>query len=193
MPIFSKQNKAQLFFDGLSSLYDVINPLVYPSSMRDELLSHVEGERILDFGVGTGYTTGKFAGAVGIDLSMKMMRRAKDYRGQLMRADILRPPFKGERFDTIISAGSFYYLPDPREGLKSFHYLLRDGGIVLILSPNTALSLFKPLIHIYTHQDYNNFFNETGFSSEIVKTTASRRYICFCKARKKIGEHNGQQ
>jgi hypothetical protein len=42
MPVFSKQNKARLFFDGLSSLYDVINPLVYPSGMRDELLSHVE-------------------------------------------------------------------------------------------------------------------------------------------------------
>ena len=193
MPIFSQQNKARLFFDGLSSLYDVINPLVYPPAMRDELLTHVEGERILDFGVGTGYTTGRFPGAVGIDLSLKMLERAKDYRGQLMRADILRPPFTGQSFDTIISAGSFYYLPDPRAGLQAFHYLLREGGIVLILSPNRALRIFRPFIHIYTHQDYKDLFRETGFSTEIVKTTASRRYICFCKARKKIGERNVQE
>ena len=153
--------------------------------MREELLSHVEGERILDFGVGTGYTTGRFPHAVGIDLSMKMMNRAKDYRGQLVRADILKPPFKGEGFDTIISAGSFYYLPDPLEGLRSLHYLLKDKGIILFLSPNTVLSIFKPFVHIYTHQEYRDLFNETGFTTEIVKTTAARRYICFCKARKK--------
>ena len=185
MPIFSKQHKARFFFDGLSSLYDIINPLIYPASMREELLSHVEGERILDFGVGTGYTTGRFPHAVGIDLSMKMMNRAKDYRGQLVRADILKPPFKGEGFDTIISAGSFYYLPDPLEGLRSLHYLLKDKGIILFLSPNTVLSIFKPFVHIYTHQEYRDLFNETGFTTEIVKTTAARRYICFCKARKK--------
>ena len=185
MPIFSKQNKARSFFDGLSSLYDVINPIIYPDSMREELLSHVEGNRVLDFGVGTGYTTGRMSKAVGLDLSMKMMSRAKDYRGHLVRGDILRPPFRGEKFDTIISAGSFYYLPDPLEGLRSFHYLLKDGGIILFLSPNTTLSVFKPFIHIYTHQEYRELFNETGFAPEIVKTTASRRYICFCKARKK--------
>jgi len=122
---------------------------------------------------------------------MKMMRRAKKYRGQLMRADLLHPPFKSGSFDTIISAGSFYYLPDPRKGLRSFHYLLRDGGVVLILSPNTALSIFKPFVHIYTHQEYRTLFDETGFSPEIVKTTAARRYICFCKARKKSGGQHG--
>ena len=184
MPIFSKQQKARSFFDGLSSLYDIINPIIYPGSMREELLSHVEGKRILDFGVGTGYTTGRLPHAVGIDLSMKMMSRATDYRGQLVRADILKPPFKGGCFDTIISAGSFYYLPDPLEGLRSFRYLLRDGGIILFLSPNTTLSVFKPFIHIYTHQEYENLFNEAGFTPEIVRTTAARRYICFCKARK---------
>ena len=186
MPLFSKQNKARSFFDVLSSLYDIINPIIYPHAMREELLSHVEGERILDFGVGTGYTTGRMPHAIGIDLSMKMMSRAKDYQGHLVRGDVLRPPFKRETFDTIISAGSFYYLPDPLEGLRSFHHLLRDGGIILFLSPNTTLSLFKPFIHIYTHREYTDLFKKTGFTPEIVKTTTSRRYICFCKARKKI-------
>ena len=186
MPIFSKQNKARSFFDGLSSLYDIINPIIYPDSMREELLSHVEGDRVLDFGVGTGYTTGRMPNAVGIDLSMKMMSRAKDYRGHLVRGDILNPPFTKGNFDTIISAGSFYYLPDPLEGLRSFHYLLKDGGIILFLSPNTTLSVFKPFIHIYTHREYRDLFNKTGFIPEIVKTTTSRRYICFCKARKKV-------
>ena len=185
MHFFSKPHKAQFLFDGLSLLYDLINPLIYPPSMREELLSHVEGKRILDFGVGTGYTTRRFPSAVGIDLSLKLIRRAREYRGQLMLADILHPPFKGGSFDTIIAAGSFYYLPDPLAGLQIFHYLLREGGVVLILSPNTKLSFFKPFIHIYTYQTYRDLFNKTGFTSEIVGTATSRSYICFCKARKK--------
>jgi len=184
MGLFSTPFRAKLFFDALSRLYDVINPVVYPASMREELISHIEGTRILDFGVGTGYTTKRFPQAIGIDLSMKMMRRAKDYRGQLIRADFLKSPFKGSRFDTIISAGSFYYLPDPLEGLRIFNRLLKSGGIVLLLCPNTALRLFKPFVHIYTNQEFRTLFNKTGFAPEIIKTTTARGYICFCKARK---------
>jgi len=184
MGLFSTPFRAKLFFDALSRLYDVINPVVYPASMREELISHIEGTRILDFGVGTGYTTKRFPQAIGIDLSMKMMRRAKDYRGQLIRADFLKSPFKGSRFDTIISAGSFYYLPDPLEGLRIFNRLLKSGGIVLLLCPNTALRLFKPFVHIYTNQEFRTLFNKTGFTPEIIKTTTARGYICFCKARK---------
>ena len=184
MGLFSTPFRAKLFFDTLSRLYDVINPVVYPASMREELISHIEGTRILDFGVGTGYTTKRFPQAIGIDLSMKMMRRAKDYRGQLIRADFLKSPFKGSRFDTIISAGSFYYLPDPLEGLRIFNRLLKSGGIVLLLCPNTTLRFFKPFVHIYSHQSFKDLFSKTGFTPEIIKTTTTRGYICFCKARK---------
>ena len=170
MPLFSKQKKAKLFFDKLSPLYDMINPIVYPTSMREELISHIEGPRILDFGVGTGYTTKEFPQAVGIDLSMKMMRRAKGYRGQLLRADFLKVPFKRACFDTIISVGSFYYLPDPIEGLQISNYLLKKGGIVLLLSPNYMLTIFQPFIHIYSHQDYRALFHKTGFKPEIIKS-----------------------
>ncbi len=184
MGLFSTPFRAKLFFDTLSRLYDVINPVVYPASMREELISHIEGTRILDFGVGTGYTTKRFPQAIGIDLSMKMMKRAKDYRGQLIRADFLKSPFKGSRFDTIISAGSFYYLPDPLEGLRIFNRLLKSGGIVLLLCPNTTLRFFKPFVHIYSHQSFKDLFSKTGFTPEIIKTTTTRGYICFCKARK---------
>ena len=88
----------------------MINPLIYPDAMRRELISQIEGERILDFGVGTGYTTRRFVHAVGIDLSMKMLKKATDYQGQLVCADLLSAPFKGGCFDTVVSAGSFYYL-----------------------------------------------------------------------------------
>ena len=184
MPLFSTPNKAKRFFDRLSHFYDVINPVVYPSSMREELISQIEGSRILDFGVGTGYTTKQFPQAVGIDLSMRMLERAKDYRGQLIRTDFLRAPFKSECFDTIISAGSFYYLPDPVEGLQTFNYLLKSGGVILLLCPNTTLRLFKPFVHIYSHQSFKDLFSKTGFTPEIIKTSSSRGYICFCKARK---------
>ena len=187
MPFFSTPHKSRFFFDKLSFLYDIINPLIYPDSMRRELVSHVEGTRILDFGVGTGYTTRKFPHAVGIDLSMKMLRRATDYQGQLVLANLLSSPFKGECFDTVVSAGSFYYLPDPLKGLRIIHGLLKGGGVALFLTPNSRLPMLKPFIHVYTHQDFENLFHKTGFIPEVIKTTSSRGYVCFCKARKKGG------
>jgi SAM-dependent methyltransferase len=155
--------------------------------MRRELISHIEGERILDFGVGTGYTTRTFPHAVGIDLSMKMLQKAVDYQGQLVCADLLSAPFKGGCFDTVVSAGSFYYLPDPVKGLQIIHGLLKNRGVALFLTPNSRLPVLKPFIHVYTHKDFETLFHDTGFIPEMVETTSARGYVCFCKARKEAG------
>ena len=158
MPLLSGSRRARRFFDRLAPLYDRINARIY----KPEWLARVRGAmhgRVLDVGVGTGFTTGHLGDAVGIDLSAEMLRRAR-YRGHLLRANFTTPPFRDAVFDTVVLAGSFYYLPDPQEGMATAARLLRPGGSVVILSPATwALA---PLVSIYSQEDYEGLVARAG-------------------------------
>lgn len=158
MPLLSGSRRARRFFDRLAPLYDPINARIYKPEWLAKVRALLRG-RVLDVGVGTGFTTGHLADAVGIDLSAEMLRRAR-YRGSLVRADFVRPPFRGESFDTVVLAGSFYYLPDPREGARVAARLLRSGGCVVILSPATRA--LAPFVPIYDRRDYEEFFAAAG-------------------------------
>ncbi len=158
MPILSGSRRARRFFDRLAPVYEEINARIYKPQWLAKVRAALHG-RVLDVGVGTGFTTGHLADAVGIDLSAEMLRRAR-YRGHLLRADFVRPPFRGETFDTVVLAGSFYYLPDPQEGLVTASRLLRPAGTVVILSPATwALAPFVP---VYSRTAYERFMERAG-------------------------------
>ncbi len=158
MPLLSGSRRARRFFDRLAPLYDAINARLYNPEWLAKVRAAMQG-RVLDVGVGTGFTTGHLSDAVGIDVSSEMLRRAR-YRGYLLRANFVRPPFRDASFDTVVLAGSFYYLPNPKEGMAVAARLLRPGGTVVILSPATwALALFVP---IYSRADYESFLAAAG-------------------------------
>ena len=158
MPLLSGSRRARRFFDRLAPLYDRINARIYKPAWLAQVRAALHG-RVLDVGVGTGFTTGHLTDAVGIDVSREMLRRAQ-YRGHLLRSDFARPPFRDGTFDTAVLAGSFYYLPDPQVGADVAARLLRPRGTVVILSPATwALALFVP---IYRREDYVAHFERAG-------------------------------
>ena len=158
MPLLSGSRRARRFFDRLAPLYDGINARIYKPEWLAKVRSHMHG-RVLDVGVGTGFSTGHLDDAVGLDLSAEMLRRAR-YRGHLLRGNFVRPPFRDASFDTVVLAGSFYYLPDPHEGMATAARLLRGAGTVVVLSPATwALAPFVP---IYSRQQYGAFMERAG-------------------------------
>ncbi len=173
------QKKANFMFNILAEFYDKINPKIYTKEMRARLLREIEGERILDVGVGTGYTTGTFEKAVGIDISLKMLRRAR-YKGKLILADCMHAPFKKEVFDTIISAGSLYYLPEPEKAVKIFYTLLKKNGVLLTITP--SLKILKIFVHIFSFGDLKKMYENAGFQLEIIEKMRGIAY--FCKGRK---------
>jgi SAM-dependent methyltransferase len=181
-PVLRNQRRAIIFYGFVSIIYDRLNPHIYTDEMRKMLIEEVEGDRILDVGVGTGYTSKDLKHAVGIDISQKMLSRAKDYEGSLILADALYPPFKLESFDTIICAGSLYYLPKPVEGLKIFHSLLRQDGIVLYLGPN--IRLLKFWVRAYSGAELEELFGLSGFKVEKIMKVGWREIAYFAKARR---------
>src|SRR5256885_17142599 len=104
------------------------------------------GVGVLGGGGGTGLPTGTWAPGVGLVPPGEMRNRARS-GGVLFRADLMHPPFRPETFDTLVFAGSFYYLPNPYVAAKIVADLLRPGGRVLILSP--ASQLLAPFVRGY--------------------------------------------
>ncbi len=158
----SRPSRTRRLFDWLAPWYDRINAHLYKGEWRGKVLDAVRG-RVLDVGVGTGFTTGGLEGAVGLDLSREMLRRAR-YRGHLIQGDFLHPPFRSLPFDTVVFAGSLYYLRDPVAALRHAGNLLRPGGAVVILSPSTIL--LAPFVHIYAKAQYEDMFRMAGLSLE---------------------------
>lgn len=181
MGFFIGQRHTKKWFEFLSSMYNFINPFVYTDGMRARLLKEVENGRVLDVGVGTGYTTGHMENAVGVDITWKMIRQAgPTYKGSLVLADASRPPFKDKSFSTIISAGSLYYFPDPATAVKGFNKLLGENGVLLTITPNWRILKF--FVHIFSKKDLNEMFKNAGFKVEMIKN--QRMIAYFAKAKK---------
>lgn len=166
VPLVHGARRARRFFDRLAPFYDRVNARIY----KREWLQRVRGRllgRVLDVGVGTGFTTEDLPEAVGIDLSKEMVSRAR-YAGDLVRADFLHPPLRPGSFDTIVFAGSFYYLDDPGQGLRIASDLLRPGGRVVILSPGSRI--FALAVPVYAEADYRRLCDASGFRLESFET-----------------------
>jgi demethylmenaquinone methyltransferase/2-methoxy-6-polyprenyl-1,4-benzoquinol methylase len=181
MGIFIGSKNAQRFFKRLSRIYDRINPYIYTAEMRETLLKDVEGEHVLDVGVGTGYTTKHLDKAVGIDLIKEMLLRAKpEYMGSLVLGDASKAPFKPQSFDAVICAGSLYYFNSPIGAVKGFRGLLRKGGIILTITPNwRILGVF---VHIFKKKDLQEIFRKADMHLEKLQNMRGIAY--YCKARR---------
>ena len=180
MPIVTGQARTRRFFDWLAPRYDVVNAVLFRPAWRERVRRAIRPGRVLDVGVGTGYTTGHVPEAVGIDLSRAMISRAKAYRGNLVLADATFPPFRPRSFSTIVCAGSFYYLPDPIQALRIFHGLLSDGGVIVMLGPEAWF--LRPLVRIYDRAEYGSMAAATGFTLETCETL--RGVACLVVMRK---------
>ena len=161
MPIVRGQTRTRKLFDWLAPSYDLFNRIIFRPEWRVMVAESFLAGRVLDVGVGTGFTTRDLVGAVGIDISREMISRARDYRGDLVLADAMAPPFRPGSFSTIACAGSFYYLPDPATALRGFFRLLADGGRVVLLSPEAWF--LRPIVHVFRRREYEDLAREAGF------------------------------
>ena len=133
-------------YDRTALIYDLMEGLIERSrysSWRRLLWSKVEGENILEIGVGTGKNFScypKDAGITAIDFSEKMLTRAQRKSGRenisvnLLRMDVQDMEFEDNTFDTVIGSFVFCSVPDPVRGLKEVKRVVKPGGKVVLMN-----------------------------------------------------------
>ncbi|MFH1647996.1 MAG: methyltransferase domain-containing protein [Chloroflexota bacterium] len=132
-------------YDRNAALYDLIEGVVERtrySRWRQMLWSKVEGQEVLEVGVGTGKNFPYYpenASVTAVDFSEGMLRRARDkaarlgVKVRLLTMDVQDLQFEDDSFDTVLGSFVFCSVPDPVRGLTEVARVCRPGGKVLLL------------------------------------------------------------
>lgn len=147
------------YFDSLEGFLEGL----FFSDWRKTLWAKVQGEHILEVGVGTGKNFPYYpmdTRVTALDFSEKMLQRAKkkQLRGnitvELELMDIQTLCYADNSFDTVIATFVFCSVPQPTKGLQELYRVCKPGGQVLLLEhvlsakPMMAriMNLMNPLI-----------------------------------------------
>lgn len=141
-------------YDRVAPIYDLMESPMEAFLARDwrELIwSKVEGDKVLEVGVGTGKNISyhpKESQVTAIDISEGMLNRAsrKAKRAgsevELLRMDAQEMDFEDDLFETTIATFVFCSVPDPVKGLREINRVTEPDGQVLLLEhmrPETEL------------------------------------------------------
>jgi ubiquinone/menaquinone biosynthesis C-methylase UbiE len=132
-------------YDRVAPFYDAMEWFMELSRFakwREELWGRVEGNKVLEVGVGTGknlpyYPSGRDITA--LDISPKMLERARQRARkpgvdvELVEGDAQRLPFEDNSFDSVVTTFVFCSVPDPVQGLRELHRVLKSGGQLIML------------------------------------------------------------
>jgi len=102
------------------------------------------GMQILDLGCGTGWATRRLAaaapgaGAVGLDVSPDMVKRAEELHDLTSRARYERGTFEAidfpdGRFDQVFSMEALYYAVDLEQAVVEIHRVLKPAGVAHVV------------------------------------------------------------
>lgn len=158
--------KTQGRYNRIAPIYDLMEALIERlgyGPWRERLWSQVEGERILEVGVGTGknmpyYPRGTRVTAV--DLSEGMLAQARRRvqelapEADLSLMDAQRLAFADAIFDLALATFVFCSVPNPVQGLRELGRVVRPGGRVILLEHvrvnrpviGTLMDLLDPLV-----------------------------------------------
>ncbi len=131
----------------------------------------------LEVGVGSGRFANELGIEYGIDISIQMLKLAKERGIEVVRGDASHLPFK-RVFDAVFFIFTICFLKDPLQALISARNVLVEGGKILIcaIPKESKLSeeyskkknLFYNFAKFYTSNEIVKMLKEAGFS--VVKT-----------------------
>jgi len=160
----SMRHERERHWDSIAASMDLDTRIFYASyvgqsvlaSLGELLPARLDDAAVLDIGCGTGRYFPFFAslGArcqVGVDIGEKLLAvcRRRNATVHLARSDAARLPFADQSFDIVLSMGLIEHFRDPAPILAEFTRLVRNGGILVLETPNAlnlVFSLYK-IIH----------------------------------------------
>jgi trans-aconitate methyltransferase len=121
-----------------TSLYDKKHDFVFKyGEYLVQMLTPLEGERILDVGCGTGYLTNLIAASgalvTGMDNSIDMIAKARNEYPHLpfRLASVTNFDFN-EPFDALFSNAVLHWVTDKEQAVKSMYNNLKPGGRLVL-------------------------------------------------------------
>lgn len=139
-----KSEKIKKRYNRVSKIYDLMEkPMDSMSSDKwtEKLVQSIEGEKVLEVGVGTGKNL-KFypenLDITAIDFSVNMLEKAKEkIKGKenikLIEMDAEDMEFEDNTFDTVVTSCVFCSVPDPVQGLKEIRRVCKEDGKIIML------------------------------------------------------------
>ncbi|MGB3367783.1 MAG: methyltransferase domain-containing protein [Acidaminobacteraceae bacterium] len=140
----NKSEKIKNRYNRISKVYDILEKPMESMAMgkwRVELFEKIEGEKILEVGIGTGKNLIYYPenlDVTGIDFSKNMLQKAKakiknKKNIELIEMDAQKMNFADNTFDTVITSCVFCSVPDPIEGLKELRRVCKNNGKIIML------------------------------------------------------------
>ena len=185
--------RAAAYFARNAERWDAIRSLQVEEAAIERAILEAVGttpfDAYLDLGTGTGrlieLMDGRFARALGIDLSHDMLAIARthlDRAGitgvQIRQGDIYALPLARDSFDVVTMHQVLHYLDDPAKAIREAARVLRPGGrlVVVDLAPHGLEVLRDDHAHRrlgFSHQDVSKALEQAGLQVTAIRDLPS--------------------
>lgn len=159
----SDSEKIKNRYNRISKVYDLLEKPMESTAMgewRDKLVEKIEGEKVLEVGIGTGKNLMYYPDVLditGIDFSKNMIEKARqrikdNHKNiKLIEMDVQDMKFEDDAFDTVVTSCVFCSVPDPVQGLKEIRRVCKTNGKIVMLehmrSSNEIIGKFMDIIN----------------------------------------------
>ena len=169
------------FFDKVSFIWDILFPFWYGEKEIKRVIRGAKikkGDKVMDFGCGTGLTTLKLTKKIGdegtvvaVDLSRKQLEKsikkvekAMEFSNVVFIKETELIPFEKNFFDSVVGVGVLEHFSDPQDKLKQVFKLLKKNGRFSFLSFGRSFGIPAP-DHLKSKKDIKKLFE--SIASEV--------------------------
>ncbi|PYV41946.1 MAG: hypothetical protein DMG06_15560 [Acidobacteria bacterium] len=140
---FPGQNPGWWSYDGMADQYEAVAVPHYFAPVAEQLIADLQparGSRLLDVGAGTAIVGStvlrkcKNVRVVATDLSLMMLRKAKQRGVPSVVADIGHQPFPSHCFDIVVASFVLNHLDDCAIAIVELGHMLRPAGQLAVTS-----------------------------------------------------------
>ena len=171
------------FDEDMIKREEVIRTLHF-RTRKEEIERYEKTGKLLDIGCGRGFFLANFVGSnidyFGIEPRKRISEEAKKRVGEnkIFCGTLNEANLPDSHFDIVTMINLIEHLPFPKETLKEVNRLMKNGGILLIETPNVESMLPKILgkrWHAFLEYEHHYFFSkdtltkmlkDTGFGVE---------------------------